>query len=96
VPAGPINNYAEALSDPQALARKMVVDLVHPGAGPIKALGVPVKLSETPGAVDRAAPLLGQHTEEILIALGYTETERRGLEAKGVVQRWPIPGGKAQ
>jgi len=89
VPAGPINNYAEALADPHTLARKMVVDLVHPGAGPIKALGVPVKLSETPGAVDRAAPLLGQHTEEILVELGYTEAERRALEAKGIVQRWP-------
>jgi len=96
VPAGPINNYAEALADPHTLARKMVVDLVHPGAGPIKALGVPVKLSETPGAVDRAAPLLGQHTEEILIELDYSEAERRALEAKGVVQRWTNPGGKAQ
>ena len=89
VPAGPINNYAEALADPHTLARKMVVDLVHPGAGPIKALGVPVKLSETPGAVDRAAPLLGQHTEELLIELGYSEAERRALEAKGIVERWP-------
>ena len=52
MPCGPINTYPEALSDPQTLARAMVVDLVHPGAGPIKALGVPVKLSETPGAVD--------------------------------------------
>ena len=95
VPAGPINNYAEALADPHTLARKMVVDLVHPGAGPIKALGVPVKLSETPGAVDRAAPLLGQHTEEILVELGYTETERRALEAKDIIQRWPKPGGTA-
>ena len=42
-----------------------------------------MKLSETPGAVDRAAPLLGQNTEEILIELGYTETERRGLEGQG-------------
>ena len=95
VPAGPINNYAEALADPHTLARKMVVDLVHPGAGPIKALGVPVKLSETPGAVDRAAPLLGQHTEEILVELGYSEIERRALEAKDIIQRWPKPGGTA-
>jgi formyl-CoA transferase len=86
VPAGPINNYAEALADPHALARNMIVDLVHPGAGEIKALGVPVKLSETPGAVDRAAPLIGQHTAEILAELGYTESERKALLAKGVIQ----------
>jgi crotonobetainyl-CoA:carnitine CoA-transferase CaiB-like acyl-CoA transferase len=54
-----------------------------------------VKLSETPGAVDRAAPLLGQHTEEILVELGYSETERRALEAKDIIQRWPKPGGTA-
>ncbi len=66
VPCGPINSIPEALADPHALARGMVVDLVHPGAGPIKALGIPVKLSETPGAVDRPAPLLGEHTDEIL------------------------------
>jgi formyl-CoA transferase len=95
VPAGPINDYAEALSDPQTLARRMVVDLIHPGAGPIKALGVPVKLSETPGAVDRAAPMLGQDTEDILTELGYSEAERRDLEAKGIVQRW-TPGGNAR
>ncbi len=85
VPSGPINSYAEALADPQALARQMVVDLVHPGAGHIKALGVPVKLSGTPGAVDRPAPLLGQHTAEILTELGYTGAEQRELEEKGVV-----------
>ena len=85
VPAGPINNYAEALADPHALARRMVVDLVHPGAGPIKALGIPVKLSETPGAVDRAAPLLGQHTAEILTELGYTDAEQRALKAQGII-----------
>jgi len=86
VPAGPINNYAEALADPHALARGMVVDLVHPGAGAIKALGVPVKLSETPGAVERAAPLLGQHTAEVLAELCYSESEQKALLSKGVVQ----------
>ena len=85
VPSGPINSYAEALADPHALARQMVVDLLHPGAGSIKALGVPMKLSDTPGAVDRAAPLLGQHTDDILTELGYTDAERHALRARGVV-----------
>jgi formyl-CoA transferase len=85
VPSGPINSYAEALADPHVLARQMVVDLVHPGAGPIKALGVPMKLSDTPGAVDRPAPLLGQHTDDILAELGYTDAERRELQARGIV-----------
>jgi formyl-CoA transferase len=86
VPAGPINNYAEALADPQALARGMVVDLQHKGAGAIRALGVPVKLSETPGAVERAAPLLGEHSAELLRELCYSESEETALRAKGVIQ----------
>jgi formyl-CoA transferase len=85
VPAGPINSYPEALADPHALARQMVVDLVHPGAGPIHALGVPVKLSDTPGKVERAAPLVGEHTAEILTELGYTDAEQRELREAGVV-----------
>jgi crotonobetainyl-CoA:carnitine CoA-transferase CaiB-like acyl-CoA transferase len=85
VPCGPINTYPEALADPHALAREMVVDLVHPGAGDIKALGVPVKLSETPGAVDRPAPLVGQHTAELLRELGYDDHAQRALRDAGVV-----------
>jgi formyl-CoA transferase len=85
VPSGSINTYPEALADPHTLARDMVVDLVHPGAGPIKALGIPVKLSDTPGAVDRPAPLLGEHTTEILTELGYSDFELRALRDSGVV-----------
>ena len=85
VPSGPINTYAEALSDPHALARDMVVDLVHPGAGAIKALGVPVKLSDTPGAVDRAAPVLGQDNAAILTELGYSDSEQRAFKTTGVI-----------
>lgn len=85
VPAGPINTYAEALADPHALARDMIVDLEHPGAGPVKALGVPVKLSDTPGGVDRAAPLLGQDNAAVLTELGYSEAEQRALRDQAVV-----------
>jgi crotonobetainyl-CoA:carnitine CoA-transferase CaiB-like acyl-CoA transferase len=85
VPSGPINTYPEVLADPHVLAREMVVDLVHPGAGPIKALGVPVKLSDTPGAVDRAAPLLGQDNTAVLTELGYSEAEQRTLKDQGVI-----------
>ena len=85
VPSGPINTYPEALADPHTLARGMVVDLVHPGAGPVKALGIPVKLSDTPGAVDRPAPILGEHTAEVLGELGYSATEQAELRVNGVV-----------
>jgi crotonobetainyl-CoA:carnitine CoA-transferase CaiB-like acyl-CoA transferase len=85
VPGGPINTYAEALADPHTLARDMVVELDHPGAGPIKALGVPVKLSDTPGGVDRAAPLLGQDNAAVLTELGYSDAEQRALKDAGVI-----------
>ena len=85
VPAGAINTYPEALGDAHTLARDMVVDLVHPGAGDIKALGVPVKLSDTPGGVDRAAPMLGQDNAAILTELGYTEAEQQALKSDGII-----------
>ena len=75
MPAGPINDYAEVLDDPHTLARDMVVALVHPSEGTISALGIPVKLSDTPGAIDRPAPRLGQHTEEILREAGFASEE---------------------
>ena len=70
---------------PSATRTRWMVDLVHAGAGPIKNLGVPVKLSDTPGAVDRPAPLLGEHTAEILAELGYDDADRRRLRDAGVI-----------
>jgi formyl-CoA transferase len=66
VPCGPINDYAQVFENAQVLARDMVVEVVHPTLGRIKSLGSPIKLSDTPADVRRRAPLLGEHTAEIL------------------------------
>ncbi|MEP9352760.1 CoA transferase [Xanthobacter sp. KR7-65] len=66
IPCGPVLEFDEVLADPHILAREMVVDTLHPSAGAMKTLGVTVKLSETPGAVRRPAPRLGEHTSDVL------------------------------
>jgi crotonobetainyl-CoA:carnitine CoA-transferase CaiB-like acyl-CoA transferase len=76
IPAGPVLSITEMHGDPQTLARDMVVTLDHPVAGATKAIGLPVKFSDTPGSVRRPAPLLGEHTREILAELGYRDTDR--------------------
>ena len=66
VPRGGVRSVAEALHDPQILAREMVATIDHPALGPIRTLGVPVKLSDTPGAVRTPPPRLGEHTRQVL------------------------------
>lgn len=66
VPNGPINSVDKVVENEQVLAREMIVEVDHPVAGRLKMPGIPVKLSETPGAILRPAPTLGQHTEEVL------------------------------
>jgi crotonobetainyl-CoA:carnitine CoA-transferase CaiB-like acyl-CoA transferase len=69
---GPVNDYAEVFTDPQVLHNQMVVDVDH-HSGPLRVTGVPVKLSETPGAVRRPPPGLGEHTAEVLKQLGFDQ-----------------------
>jgi len=83
VPCGPINSIADMAADPQTLAREMVVELEHPRAGRTRALGLPVKLSRTPGKVSRPAPLMGQHTREVLAEFGFSRDEIEALVASG-------------
>ena len=86
VPVGPVNSLGEALNHPQTRARGMVVDLRHPEAGATRALGCPVHFSATPTRVMRPAPLLGEHTREVLQECGYAEPEIEALIADGVVE----------
>jgi len=83
VPCGPINPIARMLDDPQTKAREMVVELEHPKAGRTRALGLPIKLSATPGCVTRAAPTYGQHTREVLGEFGFSAAEIDALIASG-------------
>jgi crotonobetainyl-CoA:carnitine CoA-transferase CaiB-like acyl-CoA transferase len=86
VPTGPIKSVAEVLDhDPHVRARDMVVEVDHPVIGRMKTLGLAVKLSETPGAVTRAAPTLGQHTDEVMAELGCSAAEIAELRQAGVV-----------
>lgn len=71
LPAGPVNDILQMHADPQARARDMIVELDHPTAGRVETLGQPVKFSRTPGSVERASPLLGEHTREVLSELGF-------------------------
>lgn len=73
VPAAPVNSVGKMVADDQVVAREMIVEQEHPTAGTIRVVGVPVKLSDTPGAVRSPAPLLGEHTAEILNGLGHAD-----------------------
>ena len=85
VVAGPIYDMAQVYADEQVLAREMKVTLQDDELGELQNIGVPVKLSETPGSIRSRGPALGQHSREILLEHGYTETEVEGLVAAGVV-----------
>jgi crotonobetainyl-CoA:carnitine CoA-transferase CaiB-like acyl-CoA transferase len=88
LPAGPVLNIDEALSHPQALARGMITETDHPLAGKVKGLGLPIHFSgmqhdEAPAS--RPAPLLGQHTLEVLQRCGYTEQDIRRLQQENAI-----------
>ncbi|HYZ21916.1 MAG TPA: CoA transferase [Rhodopila sp.] len=85
VPCGPVLSVEGVFHDPQILAQQMILDTPHPAYGPIRMLGFPMKLSETPCRVHRHAPALGEHTDEILATLGYNQAERDALRRAGAV-----------
>ncbi len=85
IPSGPINFPDEALADAQVVARGMIVELEHPLAGLVRAVGNPMHLSETPATYRLPPPWLGQHNEDVLASLGYDSERVRQLREQGVV-----------
>jgi crotonobetainyl-CoA:carnitine CoA-transferase CaiB-like acyl-CoA transferase len=86
VPVGPVHTIGEALSHPQVLARGMVVEVEHPQAGTTRALGCPLHFSRTPTSVRRHAPVLGEHSRELLREYGYGDDEIDAFAADGVIE----------
>ncbi|MBW2307671.1 MAG: CoA transferase [Deltaproteobacteria bacterium] len=84
VPCGPINNLAQTFNDPQVKHQEMVLEVEQP-SGKVKTLGTAVKMSDAPVKIRLPAPQLGQHSEEILSALGYSPERINDLRAKGVI-----------
>jgi formyl-CoA transferase/CoA:oxalate CoA-transferase len=90
VPVGAINTIDQLVEHPQVKARGSIVDMAHPRAGPVRVVGVPVRLSRTPGAVRTPSPRLGEHTAETLRAvLGLGEDEVARLIREKIVQQAP-------
>ena len=85
LPAGPVLSIAEMHADPQTVAREMVVEVEHSRVGTVKTMGLPVKFSETPGGVRHGAPVMGEHTREILLEAGYSVDEIRSLAEVGAI-----------
>ncbi|MGE7588393.1 CaiB/BaiF CoA transferase family protein [Peribacillus sp. NPDC101480] len=82
---GPVNDIEQIFSDPQIIERELFTEMKHPVAGNIKQIGFPIKFSETPGKIHAHAPILGEHTEEILQQLDYSSDTIENLRISGVI-----------
>ena len=85
IPTGPVLDVEQVFADPQVLARDMLVELPHPEIGTFRTTGLPIKLAATPGRIERRPPLLGEHTEEVLLACGLTRDAIADLRASAVI-----------
>jgi crotonobetainyl-CoA:carnitine CoA-transferase CaiB-like acyl-CoA transferase len=86
IPAGPVLDVLQMQADPQTIAREMVVETTHSKLGPVKTLGTPVKFSGTPSGVWRGAPVLGEHTREVLRQHGFPDSEIDAMAKAGAIQ----------
>ena len=82
---GKVYSLDEVFADPQILHRQMVIEVEHPEFGKVKQIGIAIKLSDTPGKVRSTAPTIGQHTEEVLLGLGYDKPAIDNLRQAGII-----------
>jgi crotonobetainyl-CoA:carnitine CoA-transferase CaiB-like acyl-CoA transferase len=90
VPGGPVYTFDQTLRDPQVLHRQMVYDIEHPTIGAMKTLGLPLKSTGALTSIRQPAPLLGQHSRDILRGLGYTDGDTQALIEQGVVRETKV------
>ena len=81
----PVQDIIDVVEDPQVMANRYMIEIEHPEYGPTKTMGFPWDLSETPASWRRAAPKLGEHTDEVLLSLGYSKEDLTNLREEGVV-----------
>lgn len=86
VPAGPINDFAQAMHDEHYLARDMVQEVSHPVIGNMKTIGFPAKFSRTPSQIRRPAPLFAEHTDEVLHGIGMSDEDIGSLRNEGSIR----------
>lgn len=93
IPMGAINSVDQLMDHPQVVARDSMVQVEHPRAGSVRMVGVPVRLSKTPGGIRRPSPSLGEHSEQVLKeVLNLSDEKIRGLVEKGTVYTSANPG----
>ena len=94
VPFGPVNTAADIYADPHIIARKMLVEVEHPGSSkPVTIASTPIRMTATPGGVFHRAPLVGENTDEVLAGIGLSDTDIAELKARNVVAGPSFPDG---
>ena len=85
VPVGKVLEINEVFSDPQIIHRRMLIEIDHPEFGKVRQVGIPIKMSDTPGEIRTLGTSIGRHTNEVLSWLGYSSAEIERLREEGVV-----------
>lgn len=85
LPWSPVRTYAQVAADPEVLENGLITELEYPRAGRIKVVSPPLQFSQTPAQIRRPAPECGEHTEEVLLEMGYSRQDIERLKERRVI-----------